>query len=353
MGSRFSLMASAQWYFVGKREFGRKGYERAARAFDAADDAISMRGRDVMVTGANAGLGLAVSEALLRRGATVHMVCRNRERGTAARAALLRDVGCEESQLLLHEADCGLAQSLKAFAANFLETHTKLDVLINNAGVLAPERMDMSDGGEACMSVALGGTFLLSGLLLPALAAGAEAAGAGARSRIINVSSGGMYMAKVDAADLDLRKGAYDGTLQYCRAKRAQVELTTAMQERLDAAAVPVDVHAMHPGWADTPGVRTSIPGFFKSNGSDFRTPEMGADTIVWLASTPKVAGHGGSFYLDRKAVSPHMPLAMTHASADERQALWGACEQKFDWVWAPGVGAAGAGAGAGATAGS
>ena len=186
------------------------------------------------------------------------------------------------------------------------------------------------------------------------LAAGAEAAGAGARSRIINVSSGGMYMAKVDAADLDLRKGAYDGTLQYCRAKRAQVELTAAMQERLDAAAAPVDVHAMHPGWADTPGVRTSIPGFFKSNGSDFRTPEMGADTIVWLASTPKVAGHGGSFYLDRKAVSQHMPLAMTHASADERQALWGACEQKFDWVWPPGGAGVGAAAAAtGATAGS
>jgi dehydrogenase/reductase SDR family member 12 len=329
---RFSMMASAQWYVTGKREFGVQGYRRAAAGFSAADDAISLEGKHAMVTGANSGVGFAAAAGLAKRGATVHMVCRSAERGEAARQELLQSVGCDGALLVLHIVDCGLGASLKAFASAFVAEHGRLDVLVNNAGALPKERSLNDEGAEVGMAIALGGTYLLTGLLLPALVAAAAASKQ--RARVINVSSGGMYMVKACPDDLDMAKGSFDGTAQYCRAKRAQQVLTERWAERLAAADVPVDVHCMHPGWSATPGVKSSIGEFYAKNEETFRDQEQGADTMVWLATAPAVEGRGGLFWLDRTEKPAHMRASWTRSSPAEVDELWEACAAKFDWQY-------------------
>ena len=330
---RFSVTASVQWYVTGKREFGRAGYERAMASFAAADEAVSLVGRHALVTGANSGVGLAAAKGLASKGATVHMVCRSAERGEAARQELLQDVACaSEASLVLHIVDCGLGAALKRFAAAFLAEHRQLDILVNCAGALPKERTLNAEGAETGMAIALGGSYLLTGLLLPALVAGAAARGSSARACVINVSSGGMYMVKANHSDIDMAKGSFDGTAQYCRAKRAQQVLTERWATRLAAADVPVDVHCMHPGWAATPGVKTSISEFYEANADTFRDADQGADTIVWLASSPAVEGRTGLFWLDRAPKPAHMRFAWTHSSPVEVDALWDACAAKFDW---------------------
>jgi dehydrogenase/reductase SDR family protein 12 len=143
-----------------------------------------------------------------------------------------------------------------------------------------------------------------------------------------------MYMVKACPDDLDMAKGSFDGTAQYCRAKRAQQVLTERWAERLAAADVPVDVHCMHPGWSATPGVKSSIGEFYAKNEETFRDQEQGADTMVWLATAPAVEGRGGLFWLDRTEKPAHMRASWTRSSPAEVDELWEACAAKFDWQY-------------------
>ena len=106
---------------------------------------------------------------------------------------------------------------------------------------------------------------------------------AGAPARVINVSSGGMYTQRLRADDLQSEQGEFDGAAVYARTKRAEVVLTELWAQRLDPAQITV--HAMHPGWADTPGVKSSLPRFYRATKPLLRTPAQGADTIVWLGA--------------------------------------------------------------------
>jgi NAD(P)-dependent dehydrogenase (short-subunit alcohol dehydrogenase family) len=139
-------------------------------------------------------------------------------------------------------------------------------------------------------------------------------------------------MVKACPDDLDMAKGSFDGTAQYCRAKRAQQVLTERWAARLAAADVPVDVHCMHPGWSATPGVKSSIADFYAKNEATFRDQEQGADTMVWLAASPAVEGRGGLFWLDRAEQPAHMRGAWTRSSPAEVDELWEACAAKFGW---------------------
>ena len=163
--------------------------------------------------------------------------------------------------------------------------------------------------------------FLLTRALRPLLEASAP-------SRVIVVASGGMYTEPLDVDALDPEPATYDGTKAYARCKRAQVVL--AEEWTRDLLDTGITVNAMHPGWADTPGLRTALPGFSRVVGPLLRTPEEGADTIVWLAAAPDAADLSGLFFLDRRARAKHR-LRRTRRPDEAREAarLWRLCTER------------------------
>ena len=193
-----------------------------------------------------------------------------------------------------------------------------VDVLIHNAGLLPAARVETADGLELTFATHVVGPFLLTQMLRDALAASAD-------GRVIWVSSGGMYTQKLDLGDVGWRTRPYDGVKAYAETKRAQVVLAELFAEELGSAGIVVN--AMHPGWADTPGVRMSLPGFHRIMRSFLRTPAEGADTIVWLAASARGREHTGRFFLDREPRRTHF-LPFTRETAEERAALWSLCER-------------------------
>lgn len=303
--------------------FDRSGYERHARDFDPADLAADLAGRRVLVTGANSGLGKAAAHALAHLGAEVWLLCRSAERGRRARADLAAATGRDDARLEL--VDLADLDSVRALAQRL--GSTPVAALVHNAGALLPERRLTAAGLEVTWATHVVGPFLLTRLLLPNL----RAAGA---ARVVFVTSGGMYTQRLDLADLAWAERDFDGTAAYAQAKRAQVALTGQWAERLagagetgepEAGAGVVTVNAMHPGWADTPGVRQALPRFWRFTRDRLRTPRQGADTIVWLVAAARLAGANGGLYFDRRRVPEHL-LPWTRDSAEERRELWRLC---------------------------
>jgi dehydrogenase/reductase SDR family protein 12 len=217
MGNGLSVIAIPQWYREWTLKYGKRGFIAASKTWDRTQDAADLSGRVHIVTGSNAGIGFEAAKELARRKGIVHMLCRNAERGEAARAEIAKETG--NQQVFLHVVDVASIKSVRDFAQSFMKTNQKVDMLVNNAGILVTDRENSVDGIESCLAVALGGTYLLTGLLLPALEAAAPAV-------VVNVTSAGMYLAKTDVSDLQMiKRKDYDGFLQYCRVKRAQVHL--------------------------------------------------------------------------------------------------------------------------------
>jgi dehydrogenase/reductase SDR family protein 12 len=295
------------------------GYRIRSRGWSASE-LSSMGGRVVMVTGATSGLGLAAAEGLARLGATVLLVVRSRDRGEDARAGIAERSGNHD----VHVGLCDLSdlQSVRQFVERLTAQAHRLDVLVNNAGVLPSTRALSPDRIELTFATNVLGPFLLTNLLLPLLERSAPA-------RIINVSSGGMHTQRLSADDLQSERGEFDGATAYARAKRAQVILTEIWGERLKDRGVVV--HAMHPGWADTPGVASSLPRFYKLTRPLLRTPQQGADTIVWLGAADEPGGSTGLFWHDRRPRPTHL-LPWTRETAQEREQLWAQCAQLSGW---------------------
>ncbi len=275
-----------------------------------------MDGRVVLITGASSGLGVAAAEGCARLGASVWLLVRERERGESARAAIQERSGHDD----VHVAVCDLSRlaSVREFARSIETQVPRLDVLIHNASVLPDARHLSEDGSELTFATNVIGPFLLTCLLLPLLRQGAPA-------RVIAVSSGGMYGQRIDIRDPQSEHGQFSGTIAYARTKRAQVILT-----ELAAARFPpeqVVFHAMHPGWVNTPGVQSSLPGFYKATRPLLRTPKQGADTIVWLAAASEPAQCSGRFWHDRRPRPTHL-LPWTHETDRDRELLWERCAQ-------------------------
>lgn len=289
--------------------FDRNGFRRHARHFDPADLEVDLSGRTAMVTGANSGIGKATAAGLARLGAHVVMLCRDEGRGRAARGELEGETGRRAFDVVrLDVSDLGDVRRVGASLAR-----GPIDVLVHNAGVLPDRRESTPDGLELTLATNLAGPFLLTGLLLPALAR--------AKGRVVQVSSGGMYTQRLDVAALfSGGPDPFDGVVQYARTKRAQVVLNGLLAEKLGASGVVFS--AMHPGWADTPAVRTSLPRFHALTKGILRTPEEGADTVIWLAASRAVEGRSGLFWFDRDAAEA-TPLPGTRESAEERGRLW------------------------------
>ena len=272
--------------------------------------AVSLRGRTVVVTGATSGLGQAAASQLAELGARVILVGRNPDKAEATRREIVAATGNDNVAVAL--ADLSLLADVRKLARKLLETEPRIHVLVNNAGVLLNQRTTTAEGNEATLATNLLAPYLLTRMLLPRLRESAP-------SRIINVSSGGMYSTGLALDDLQYEKTTYDGSRAYARTKRALVTLTEIWAEQLQNSGVVV--HAMHPGWADTPGVAASLPGFHRITRRFLRTAGEGADTITWLAAAEEAAKVSGMFWLDREPHTTHV-FPGTDPSLQERQAL-------------------------------
>jgi dehydrogenase/reductase SDR family protein 12 len=274
---------------------------------------VSLRGRTVVVTGATSGLGRATAQQLAALGARVVLVGRDAGKAQAARREIAAATGNDDIAVAL--ADLSLLAEVGRLADRLLRDEPCIHVLVNNAGVLLDRRTTTAEGNETALATNLLAPFLLTQRLLPRLAACAP-------SRVINVSSGGMYTTGLVLDDLQYDQGTYHGSKAYARTKRALVTLTEIWAEKLRGSGVVVN--AMHPGWADTPGVANSLPGFHAVTKRFLRTADEGADTIVWLAAAPEPARVSGAFWLDRAQHLTHV-VPGTLPSPQERQRLWDA----------------------------
>jgi len=134
-----------------------------------------------------------------------------------------------------------------------------------------------------------------------------------------------MYTRRLSLADPNWEQRRYDGVTAYAETKRAQVVLAELWAEQL--AGTSVVVNAMHPGWADTPAVQSSLPRFHRITRAILRTPAEGADTVVWLAASPVARAWSGRFFFDREPRRTHL-LSLTRESQNDRRALWDLCER-------------------------
>jgi NAD(P)-dependent dehydrogenase (short-subunit alcohol dehydrogenase family) len=297
------------------------GYSRigfALRGLHASDAAAGdMRGRTALVTGGNGGIGRAACEGLLRAGATVHLLGRDRERIDRAITEIGQGLPAARERVVPELCDISDPSQIRAFSETFLANQPSLDVLINNAGVLTQQRERTADGLELTFATNVLGPFLLTSLLLPTLLAGSP-------SRVITVSSGGMYTSRLDAEDPQLDGRRFDGSTFYAHSKRAEVVLNRLWAER--HAAEAISFHAMHPGWADTGGLRSSLPRFRRLMRPLLRDAAQGADTIVWLATAPSLEPASGGFWHDREPRPEHR-VPWTRETTADREGLWNFCE--------------------------
>lgn len=295
--------------------FTRLGYDIRCRTDDWTPlDAFDMTGRVVVLTGATSGLGLAAARQLAVCGATIVLVGRSADKNQGVVDDLIAETG--NHSLSQVAADMGDYHQVRALAAAILVDHDRLDVLIHNAGALSAERRDAADGTEATVASQVVGPFLLTSLLLDRLAASTP-------SRVLTMSSGGMYSTGLKVDELQMAAERYNGSEQYARAKRAQVTLNKMLAERLGDRGI--QFHSLHPGWADTPGVEAALPTFRKIVGPLLRTPEQGSDTLVWLAADDAALETNGDFWHDRRTRNIHkLPMTRSTDTPQRRQELWG-----------------------------
>jgi NAD(P)-dependent dehydrogenase (short-subunit alcohol dehydrogenase family) len=307
--------------------FSKIGYKARSRLGHWSEPA-PIPGASVIVTGATSGLGFETSVQLARLGASVTFVARDPDRARKARVSIAELSGRDDVSFLL--ADMADLESVRRAAAAYLGQHDTLDVLIHNAGSLSRHYAKAPSGTELTVATHVLGPFLLTGLLLPALRQPRpEREGP---ARVLIVSSGGMYSKRFDLDRLEAGPDGFDGVAAYARAKRAQVVLNHEWARRVEPRAVVF--HAMHPGWADTPGVRSSLPGFFRITQRILRTPQEGVDTLVWLSQAARAAHSSGQFWLDRQPRSEYkLPWTRSANPSLDQSGLWEWCATHAGWT--------------------
>jgi NAD(P)-dependent dehydrogenase (short-subunit alcohol dehydrogenase family) len=260
---------------------------------------MDLRGKTCLITGATNGIGRVSALELAKLGARVVLLGRDPQRTEETRAEVAQRATGPEPRVLL--ADLASLDQVRRAARDFLASGEPLHVLLNNAGVMNSTRHESTDGFEATFAVNHLAHFLFTNLLLQRIIASAPA-------RIVNVSSDAhQFGGALDFADLNAKK-SYRGMAAYGRSKLANVLFTRELSRRLEGTRVTVN--AVHPG-----GVRT---GFGMNNEPSFlktlfglvrpflRSPEQGADTLIWACSAPELEGVTGSYFADRRPRRTH-----------------------------------------------
>jgi len=293
----------------GMMMFSRLGYDLSRRFW--SEPLGTLYGKRIVLTGGTSGIGKAAAFKLAEKNAFLTIIARNRTKAEQVQQEIVEKTGNPNVDFLI--ADLSLMQEIKDVAKTLESSKKSIDILINNAGALFNDRQHTSEGLEQTFATDLLGVFFLTMRLRDGLARSNS-------PRIINVSSGGMYTQKIDVGYLENYQGTYNGAKAYARAKRGVVILTRIWGEQFKKYGIKVN--AMHPGWVDTPGIERSLPEFHQLMKKFLRTPEQGADTIVWLASSKRAGKYTGLFWLDRR---PHETVVVpgTGESAKERQKLW------------------------------
>ena len=309
---------------------------------DEVLDGMDLTGRRVIVTGASGGLGEETARALAARGAAVTLACRDLAAGEDAAIHMRLATGNDHIDVRL--LDLTDPESVRAFAAAYRGDHQHLDLLINNAGVMACPLRRTDAGWELQLATNHIGHFLLTNLLVPLLIARRESSSA---ARVVNLSSVGHKLSDVDLDDPFYDRRAYDKWDAYGQSKTANVLFTVALETRL--ATHGVHALAVHPG-----GIRTGLgrhledddmvelmrragvedPAAFQAG---FKTIPQGAATSCWAATAAELEGRGGLYLEDCAVAAPaeqanlteggYAPRAMDPARAER---LWALSEQ---WV--------------------
>lgn len=269
-----------------------------------------MQGKSCLVTGATGGIGLVTARELARQGARVVLVGRSRERCLAAVEGIRQQTGNTGVDFIV--ADLSSLEQIRRAASEFAARHDRLDVLVNNVGAFFWKRQESVDGIEMTFALNHLSYFLLTNLLLDMLRASAPA-------RVVNVSSDAHRGAQMNFDDLQNRR-RYAGFRVYAQSKLANVLFTYELARRLEGSSVTAN--ALHPGFVAT--------NFAQNNGFLFRlfmplaqlsaiSPEEGARTSIYLASSPEVEGVTGKYFVRQQAVQS------SPASYDEQSArrLW------------------------------
>ncbi len=273
---------------------------------------FDLRGKTVVITGPTSGLGEQVARQLALTGANLVLVARNEEKCLR----VIDEIAplCTGNKPVFVRAEMGDLESVRSACAVIQQQFTRIDVLIHNAGALLNTRQVSPQGIEQTVASHVVGPFLMTTLLLPLMNGG----------RVVTVSSGGMYTSPLPIFDngetLEMPAHKYGGSKQYAIAKRAQVTLAEMWATR----EPHTEFVSMHPGWADTPGVQESIPGFRRVTAPILRSASEGADTIAWLAAVQPLPDKSGSFWSDREIRSTHKSLrTKKNDTTSFRTALW------------------------------
>jgi NAD(P)-dependent dehydrogenase (short-subunit alcohol dehydrogenase family) len=281
-----------------------------------AETSVDMGGKVCLVTGANSGIGKATALGLAQLGATVILVCRNSEKGEATRQEIQERSG--NSHIDLFVTDLSSQQAIRQLAQDFQEKYTQLHVLVNNVGSVFARGKVSPDGIEMTLALNHLASFLLTNLLLDTIKASAPA-------RIVNVSSEAQGTGFIDLNDLE-SKQRYGTLRAYAQSKLANVLFTYALAHRLEGSGV--SINCLHPGRVSTNIWTSVLPDWLHSlarviSHLFFISPEEGALTSVFLASSQEVEGITGKYFVKCRME----PSAKISYNLEIQERLWNISE--------------------------
>lgn len=261
---------------------------------DEVLDGIDLSGKLALVTGGSSGLGAETARALAAHGADVILTARNVEKGETVAGGIRESTG---KQIGVEQLELGSIASIRAFAERFLAKHDKLDLLINNAGVMACPFDKTEDGFEMQFGTNHLGHFLMTGLIAPALLKAAPA-------RVVSLSSRGHQMSPVVFDDIHFENREYEKWSSYGQSKTANILFAVELDRRLGERGV--HANAVHPGVIMTELARHMVPEDFEylqsrapSGGLQMKPVEAGAATQVYAATAPELEGRGSCYLED------------------------------------------------------
>lgn len=309
-----SFYRNSIWFIKGYQEYTKSGYLKKAKTFKPLNQ--NLTNKDVMITGGNSGIGLDAAKTLGQLGANIHIVCRSVERAEKAAAEIKK---VSTGKTTVHILDLSQSSKVHEFGDNFVKSGITLYCLVNNAGCMINQRETTTHGYEKNFATNTLGMYILTKKLLGIIQEG---------GRVITVTSGGMLTQRLNLDDLQTEKGTFDGTMCYAQQKRQQVCITE------EWAKIHKHIHfsTTHPGWSDTPAVRSAMPDFYEKMKDKLRTSEQGSDCISWLVAIEKdELGPTGGFYQDRESIAKHLPLAWSKESQEERTKLIAILDEMFN----------------------
>jgi len=276
-------------------------------------------GKTVVITGANTGIGKVTAMELSKRGAKVVMLCRNMEKAEEAAEEIRK---ATEGKVVVHKLDLSSLASVRECAEQLGNSLEKIDILINNAGIMACPEMRTQEGFEMQIGTNHFGHFLLTNLVMPLLKKAAPTA------RIVNVSSLAHTRGQIQWDDINFEKTPYDAIKAYGQSKLANILFTKELARKGEGSGV--NAYALHPGVINTELGRHLKDTFgpfvclWKVAMPFIKTPESGANTTIYCAVDESIADHNGRYYSDCREKQP----APQADNVEDAKKLWDISEQ-------------------------